>query len=120
MLRICLTNKVVVNSLIGAIPSIFNVMLVCLVFWLIFSIMGVQLFAGRFYKCVYPNLTRVPYELSPNKQECLAQNLTWMNSRVNFDNVLNAYLALLQVATFKGWIEIMADAADISQEVNML
>jgi hypothetical protein len=25
-----------------AIPSIFNVLLVCLVFWLIFSIMGVQ------------------------------------------------------------------------------
>jgi voltage-gated sodium channel type V alpha len=35
-----------------AIPSIFNVLLVCLVFWLIFSIMGVQFFGGKFYKCV--------------------------------------------------------------------
>lgn len=34
-----------------AIPSIFNVLLVCLVFWLIFSIMGVQFFGGKFYKC---------------------------------------------------------------------
>ena len=42
--------KVVVNALIGAIPSIFNVLLVCLIFWLIFSIMGVNLFAGRFFK----------------------------------------------------------------------
>jgi hypothetical protein len=31
-----------VNALMYAIPSIFNVLLVCLVFWLIFSIMGVQ------------------------------------------------------------------------------
>jgi hypothetical protein len=35
---------VVVNALIKAIPSICNVLLVCLVFWLIFGIMGVQLF----------------------------------------------------------------------------
>lgn len=111
--------RVVLNALFGAIPSIFNVLLVCLVFWLIFSIMGVQLFAGRFYKCVFDNHTKVPYELVSNMNECIAKNYTWMNSRINFDNVINAYLALLQVATFKGWIEIMADAADISQEVNI-
>jgi hypothetical protein len=35
-----------------AIPSIFNVLLVCLLFWLVFSIMGVQFFKGKFYKCV--------------------------------------------------------------------
>jgi hypothetical protein len=41
---------VVVNALVQAIPSIFNVLLVCLIFWLIFAIMGVQLFAGKYYK----------------------------------------------------------------------
>lgn len=35
-----------------AIPAIFNVLLVCLVFWLVFSILGVQLFGGKFYKCI--------------------------------------------------------------------
>ena len=110
--------RVVVNSLIGAIPAIANVLLVCLVFWLIFSIMGVQLFAGRFYKCVYANNnTRVPYSIVSNMSECHLKNLTWINSRINFDNVANSYLALLQVATFKGWTEIMADASDIAHEV---
>lgn len=80
--------------------------------------MGVQIFAGRFYKCIYPsNNTKVPYEEVTNMMECLAKNYTWTNSRINFDNVINAYLALLQVATFKGWVEIMADAADMSSEV---
>lgn len=43
-------HQVVVNALVQAIPSIFNVLLVCLIFWLIFAIMGVQLFAGKYYK----------------------------------------------------------------------
>ena len=42
-----------------AIPSIINVLLVCLVFWLIFSIMGVQFFGGKFYKCVDENSVRL-------------------------------------------------------------
>ena len=53
--------KVVVNALIGAIPSIFNVLLVCIIFWFIFSIMGVNLFAGTFWKCVWiENGTTLP------------------------------------------------------------
>ncbi|CAF4573052.1 unnamed protein product, partial [Rotaria sp. Silwood2] len=91
--------RVVVNALIGAIPSIFNVLLVCLVFWLIFSIMGVQLFGGKFYKCVYHDThDRVNIsENVTNKIDCLNKNFTWENSRVNFDNVVNGYLALFQV-----------------------
>uniref|UniRef100_A0A1I8HQ99 Sodium channel protein n=1 Tax=Macrostomum lignano TaxID=282301 RepID=A0A1I8HQ99_9PLAT len=111
--------KVVVNALIQAIPSIFNVLLVCLVFWLIFSIMGVQLFGGQFYKCVDSNNERVSADLVPNKEACEAMaaafhNVSWENSRINFDNFLNGYLALFQIATYKGWIPIIADAVDIT------
>lgn len=35
---------------------------------------------------------------------------------MNFDHVGKAYLCLFQVATFKGWIQIMNDAID-SREV---
>lgn len=52
--------QVVVNALIQAVPSILNVLMVCLVFWLIFSIMGVQMFSGSFYKCVDENMELVP------------------------------------------------------------
>ena len=50
--------KVVVNALIKAIPSILNVLVVCLILWLIFAIMGVQMFAGRFYKVSLANSWR--------------------------------------------------------------
>nr|XP_046239927.1 sodium channel, voltage gated, type VIII, alpha subunit b isoform X4 [Scatophagus argus] len=111
--------RVVVNALVGAIPSIMNVLLVCLIFWLIFSIMGVNLFAGKYYFCF--NETSEEYFLPDevnNKTECLAlikANFTevrWKNVKINFDNVGAGYLALLQVATFKGWMDIMYAAID--------
>ncbi|XP_055922915.1 sodium channel protein para isoform X26 [Eupeodes corollae] len=109
--------KVVVNALVQAIPSIFNVLLVCLIFWLIFAIMGVQLFAGKYFKCVDDNHTTISHEIIPNRNACENENYTWENSAMNFDHVGNAYLCLFQVATFKGWIQIMNDAID-SREVD--
>ena len=32
--------------------------------------------------------------------------------RISFDNVMLAYLALFQIATFKGWMDIMDNAVD--------
>ncbi|XP_055695986.1 sodium channel protein para isoform X43 [Lutzomyia longipalpis] len=108
--------RVVVNALVQAIPSIFNVLLVCLIFWLIFAIMGVQLFAGKYFKCVDVNKTTLSHEIIPDVNACKAENYTWENSRMNFDHVGKAYLCLFQVATFKGWIQIMNDAID-SREI---
>uniref|UniRef100_A0A3B1JYM4 Sodium channel protein n=1 Tax=Astyanax mexicanus TaxID=7994 RepID=A0A3B1JYM4_ASTMX len=111
--------RVVVNALVGAIPSIMNVLLVCLIFWLIFSIMGVNLFAGKYYYCY--NATAEEYfdpDEVNNKTQCfelINQNFTevrWKNVKINFDNVGAGYLALLQVATFKGWMDIMYAAVD--------
>uniref|UniRef100_A0A8C2UBS4 Sodium channel protein type 2 subunit alpha-like n=1 Tax=Coturnix japonica TaxID=93934 RepID=A0A8C2UBS4_COTJA len=110
--------RVVVNALLGAIPSIMNVLLVCLMFWLIFSIMGVNLFAGKFYYCVNTT-TDERFDISQinNYSQCeelIKNNETarWKNVKVNFDNVGLGYLSLLQVATFKGWMDIMYAAVD--------
>ncbi|RWS27821.1 sodium channel protein para-like protein [Leptotrombidium deliense] len=109
--------RVVVNALVQAIPAIFNVLLVCLIFWLIFAIMGVQMMAGKFDFC-RDNITKIKFNASviPNKTMCVLGNHTWYNPMVNFDNVLNGYLSLFQVATFKGWIEIMNYAIDSKEK----
>uniref|UniRef100_A0AAY4CTY5 Sodium channel protein n=1 Tax=Denticeps clupeoides TaxID=299321 RepID=A0AAY4CTY5_9TELE len=111
--------RVVVNALVGAIPSIMNVLLVCLIFWLIFSIMGVNLFAGKYYYCYNETSEEYfPLDIVNNKSECfdlINNNFTevrWKNVKINFDNVGAGYLALLQVATFKGWMDIMYAAVD--------
>ncbi|KAK7816736.1 hypothetical protein U0070_009261 [Myodes glareolus] len=116
--------RVVVDALVGAIPSIMNVLLVCLIFWLIFSIMGVNLFAGKFSRCIDTSnnpFSVVNSTVVTNRSDCCNQNYTghyfWVNVKVNFDNVAMGYLALLQVATFKGWMDIMYAAVD-SGEIN--
>ncbi|XP_070596595.1 sodium channel protein type 8 subunit alpha isoform X6 [Erythrolamprus reginae] len=111
--------RVVVNALVGAIPSIMNVLLVCLIFWLIFSIMGVNLFAGKYHYCFNETAEyRFEIEEVNNKTECEklmdpnGTEIRWKNVKINFDNVGAGYLALLQIATFKGWMDIMYAAVD--------
>ena len=70
-----------------------------LLFWLIFSILGVQLFSGKFQACVDHDGERVPASVVPNKTECLRfpEKYVWKNSEANFDNVLNGFLVLFLV-----------------------
>jgi len=67
-------------------------------------------------QCEDMNGTKLSHEIIPNRNACESENYTWVNSAMNFDHVGNAYLCLFQVATFKGWIQIMNDAID-SREV---
>jgi len=46
--------RLVVNALLASLPSMTNVLLVCSLFILIFSIMGVNFFKGSFHHCVSP------------------------------------------------------------------
>lgn len=98
-------TQVVVNALVQAIPAIANVLLVCLIFWLIFAIMGVQMFSGKFFSCnkiTDAGLERVSIDVAATKEDCRKLNSTeyiWTNPQVNFDNVLNGYLCLFQVVS---------------------
>ncbi|XP_054418358.1 sodium channel protein type 7 subunit alpha isoform X2 [Pteronotus mesoamericanus] len=109
--------KVVVRALIKTTLPIWNVVLVCFMIWLAFSIMGVHLFAGTFYECIDPTRgERFPVHEVWNKSQCesllLNESEPWKNTKLNFDNVGNGFLSLLQVATFNGWITIMNSAVD--------
>ena len=114
-LCLCVGVQVVVNALLGAIPSIFNVLLVCLIFWLIFSIMGVNLFAGKYGHCVNKTSNKnFPPLVVKNKSDCesLGEEVArWKNYKINFDNVGLGYLALLQVVSNwtldKCWFKIV-------------
>eukprot|EP00803_Ostreobium_quekettii_P004183 evm.model.scf_87.8 EVM.evm.TU.scf_87.8 scf_87:120717-129538(-) len=50
--------KVVVNALFQSVPPIFNVVLVCLLFFIIFGILGLNLLKGRYYYCADENGVR--------------------------------------------------------------
>lgn len=78
-----------------------------------------KFFFTLFFKCVDANGTTLSQEIIPDRNVCEAENYTWENSPMNFDHVGKAYLCLFQVATFKGWIQIMNDAID-SRDVSVV
>jgi len=43
--------KVVVNALLNSLPGLGNVLMVSILFWIIFGILGMQLFMGAFSRC---------------------------------------------------------------------
>ncbi|KAG7491317.1 hypothetical protein MATL_G00002300 [Megalops atlanticus] len=112
-------TRVVLTTLWRATPSIFSVLLVLLTFWLVFAICGINLFAGKYYYCFNTTTEEYfPTDEVNNKSDCMElmmMNYTevrWVNVKVNFDSVANGYLALLQAATFKGWMKVMYAAVD--------
>ena len=57
---------------------------------------------GQSEVCLFLSTLSTPIEI-----------LIFIISRITFDNVPMAYLALFQIATFKGWMDIMDDAVDM-------
>ncbi|XP_040894508.1 sodium channel protein type 4 subunit alpha B-like isoform X2 [Toxotes jaculatrix] len=114
--------RVVLKVLGVTLPAMCDVLFVVLFVWCIFSITGVHLFAGKFYYCFNETSDDLFFsEDLNNKTECLSliqQNYTevrWKNTKNNYDTVSAGYLSLLQVATFKGWMDIMYSAVDSRQ-----
>lgn len=53
---------------------LFNSLVICAAFWLIFAIMGVQMFAGKFYHVSSTNIYD-SFRMSPFRNECDALHL---------------------------------------------
>ncbi|XP_063043751.1 sodium channel protein type 4 subunit alpha A-like isoform X1 [Engraulis encrasicolus] len=114
--------QVVLRVLKGAIPSLINALLACLTLWLVFSIVGVNLFAGKFYHCF--NKTSDEYfteEDVHNKTECFLlmeglnerpTEVVWKTTHFNFDNVMNGYVSLFHVSSQKSGMDVIYSAVD--------
>jgi len=84
--------KLVVGALMTSLPSMTNVLLVCMLLLLIMAIMGVNLFKGTFYSC--GGLSFEATLLIDTMQDCVDAGGSWENEDINFDNVMNAIMCL--------------------------
>ncbi|CAF1490715.1 unnamed protein product [Adineta ricciae] len=100
--------KLVIESLLSSIKPIGNVIVICCVFFVIFGILGVQLFKGQFYHCDGPQADTVT-----TKQECLSlPEHHWINQQYNFDNLFQALLTLFVLSSKDAWVSIMYNGID--------
>ena len=102
--------KMVVTALIESMGHIFNVLIVVAVIYLIFAIVGVNFFGGKFFYC---NINM--YQIETDK-DCLLIQGQWKRWDHNFDTVLEAMNTLYVVSSLEGWPDIMKQAVDMTGE----
>ncbi|MEE6497872.1 hypothetical protein FKM82_002904, partial [Ascaphus truei] len=74
--------KLVVETLISSLRPIGNIVLICCAFFIIFGILGVQLFKGKFYYCEGLDTRNVT-----NRSDCSRARYKWVRRKYNFDNL---------------------------------
>ncbi|KAM4024360.1 voltage-dependent T-type calcium channel subunit alpha-1H isoform 3-T3 [Anomaloglossus baeobatrachus] len=99
--------KLVVETLISSLRPIGNIVLICCAFFIIFGILGVQLFKGKFYSCEGPDIRNVT-----NKSDCTGPRNKWVRRKYNFDNLGQALMSLFVLSSKDGWVNIMYDGLD--------
>lgn len=108
--------KLVVQTLLSSLRPIGNIVLICCTFFIIFGILGVQLFKGTFFYCEGEHIKGVK-----NKTDCLNNpNNVWINRKYNFDDLGKALMSLFVLSSRDGWVNIMytgLDAVGVDQQV---
>uniref|UniRef100_A0A8D2LVR3 Calcium voltage-gated channel subunit alpha1 H n=1 Tax=Varanus komodoensis TaxID=61221 RepID=A0A8D2LVR3_VARKO len=99
--------KLVVETLISSLRPIGNIVLICCAFFIIFGILGVQLFKGKFYHCEGPDIRNVS-----TKADCQSAHYKWVRRKYNFDNLGQALMSLFVLSSKDGWVNIMYDGLD--------
>ncbi|KAM6156136.1 voltage-dependent T-type calcium channel subunit alpha-1H [Rhynchocyon petersi] len=99
--------KLVVETLISSLRPIGNIVLICCAFFIIFGILGVQLFKGKFYYCEGADTKNIS-----TKAECRAAHYRWVRRKYNFDNLGQALMSLFVLSSKDGWVNIMYDGLD--------
>ena len=104
--------RIVATAMILSFPPLVQIAVISVVIWLVFAILGLQLFGGRLYRCTSVSYGDVSQEIYNTRDICLSHNYSWVNSDTNFDNVGNSFIALFQVATLEGWVSLMYRSID--------
>ncbi|XP_029288881.1 voltage-dependent T-type calcium channel subunit alpha-1I-like [Cottoperca gobio] len=99
--------KLVVETLITSLRPIGNIVLICCAFFIVFGILGVQLFKGKFFHCDGLDVTNIT-----NKTQCLGAGYRWVRRKYNFDNLGQALMSLFVLSCKDGWVSIMYDGLD--------
>ncbi|XP_037133198.1 voltage-dependent T-type calcium channel subunit alpha-1G isoform X8 [Syngnathus acus] len=99
--------KLVVETLMSSLKPIGNIVVICCAFFIIFGILGVQLFKGKFFVCQGEDVRNIT-----NRSDCLQASYRWVRHKYNFDNLGQALMSLFVLASKDGWVDIMYDGLD--------
>jgi hypothetical protein len=98
--------KIVVNSLARIVVPLLNVIIVIVIVWLIFGILGINFAGGKLGYC------DINFYFDVSKEVCIANGFTWKRAYWNFDNIGESMVTLFVLSTLEGWPNIVVSALD--------
>lgn len=125
----------VVELFLRAVPKMLDVIAIYIVVTIVYAILGVQLFAGKFGSCdaiarageINSGSVRADasdkvgfggteVDTPTTRAGCEAANLRWANPPYgDFDNFGHALLRLFEMATLEGWTQLLFAGIDASE-----
>ena len=129
--------KVIVSAVMDSLGTNFGVLVLETMLFIIFGILGVNLFGGKLWSCSCADYLPAALARGSNASDAwvkagsaLVQNegrlcteslheptgaaCEWRNKPYHFDNIGNAIVTLTTVATLAGWTDVMEATMDIT------
>jgi len=111
--------KMIVNAIFVALPACVNVVLVVMLCFLVFAIVGTTFFSGLFFWCKGDGDLE---KYSLNRVDCIGTwndggvevEREWVQFPHHFDSVPQGMTTLFEIASLEMWPEIMAVARDVT------
>ena len=104
--------KISINALRVALPEIFQIAILSIMFYFMFGVIGINYFKGQFWNCSEKDLK----EKIAHKWDCINQGGHWQNDFMNFDSTPNAIATLFVISNTVQWAQIMYRASKIISE----
>lgn len=98
--------------MIKAIPDVFRIVSIMILFFLMFGIVAVSFFKGTFFYCdvasVRGTIPTFSQDFSiTHKWDCMNAGALWVNKFYNFDNIIKAIISLFVMCNVSSWQDFM-------------
>ncbi|XP_055913438.1 voltage-dependent calcium channel type A subunit alpha-1 isoform X13 [Eupeodes corollae] len=114
--------KAVFDCVVNSLKNVVNILIVYILFQFIFSVIGVQLFNGKFFYCTDDSKHTATEcqgsffryeedELLPREERRI-----WKTRNFHYDNVATAMLTLFAVQTGEGWPQVLQNSMAATYE----
>eukprot|EP00002_Diphylleia_rotans_P038684 TRINITY_DN8836_c0_g1_i1.p1 TRINITY_DN8836_c0_g1~~TRINITY_DN8836_c0_g1_i1.p1 ORF type:complete len:975 (+),score=148.66 TRINITY_DN8836_c0_g1_i1:59-2983(+) len=104
--------RTLINSLALALPSLTGVLILSLILWILYAIIGMQLFGKQLYYCNDIGVESRSQCFGVGIRRGVLQPRIWTRPRRHFDDIFSSLSTLVQVVTLEGWERIMYLAID--------
>jgi hypothetical protein len=87
-------------------------MIIFILTLLLFSILGTNLFKGKYNYCYKENVSKKMKSDILTMWDCVDFGGEWINPKANFDTTFNSMITLFTAVTTEGWVGIMWGGVD--------